>query len=288
MGKTDKWQNSPDQMNKKQCHSPTATSSNHEAGEDGGLTLMEEIKNMRSSLQAMISKVAEDASTIKTVITDLQKSVEELTHHVNASETRIAALEDEVISLAQRLDKQDKNAHKLWDRIIDLEGRSRHSNLRIFGIPEGTEPDANNACIFIQNLLQQLFPTSDSTVGVQYELERAHRTLQPRPSAGQKPRAFMIKFVQYKEKKYVLQKAREFRNVQWENNKVEIYQDLPKEVVDRRREFLEIRKKCRENGFRTGFRYLASILITAKGETQRFDDVKEATIFVEEAIKVRK
>uniref|UniRef100_A0AAV2M4W3 C2H2-type domain-containing protein n=1 Tax=Knipowitschia caucasica TaxID=637954 RepID=A0AAV2M4W3_KNICA len=66
----------------------------------------------------------------------------------------------------------------------DLEGRSRLNNIRVVGVPEGSED--SRPTVFVAKLLQGLLGLDGEPV-----LDRAHRTLRPKPKDGELPRPFV-------------------------------------------------------------------------------------------------
>ena len=65
----------------------------------------------------------------------------------------------------------------LKDKCFDLESRSRCQNLRFIGVPEGSCPTRFMAELIPEILGADNFPT-------QVEIDRAHRSLAPKPIKG--------------------------------------------------------------------------------------------------------
>uniref|UniRef100_H3AH11 L1 transposable element RRM domain-containing protein n=1 Tax=Latimeria chalumnae TaxID=7897 RepID=H3AH11_LATCH len=229
----------------------------------------------------MIRKLSEEVSTVNTNVQGIQKAVQELHSRTENAENRIGALEDELNSPKKKMACQEKNSEKVWNRIIDVEGKSRRNNLRFFGIPEGSEKNPNNMCLFLKNLVQQIMPDLD--VSLSLEIERAYCSLQAKLAEGARLHAVVIKFSSFRTKEEILKIARKVRRFEWKDNTIEIFQDLPQEVVDRRREFMEVRKICLKKGLRSSFRYPATLQITINGVTKRFDKEEDARVFLEQS-----
>nr|XP_014350146.1 PREDICTED: RNA-binding protein with multiple splicing [Latimeria chalumnae] len=97
------------------------------------------------------------------------------------------------------------------------------------------------------------------------ELEKAHRALAPKPLEGQRPRVIILNFLRYRDMEQVLEFAGEHRTLQWRDMNLEIYPDLPKEVMEDHRKFADVYRLCREKGFRTGFCFPVTLRVTAAG-----------------------
>ena len=74
----------------------------------------------------------------------------------------------------------------LADKCEDLEGRARRNNIRLVGVPEGAE--GVRPTEFSAKLLMDSLGLADSPL-----LDRAHRTLRPKPGDGKPPQPFVIR-----------------------------------------------------------------------------------------------
>lgn len=101
------------------------------------------------------------------------------------------------------LEAQNKS---LQDRLDDLENRARRVNLRIINIPEGSEK-GRDLTEFISDLLMENLGAGVFTRPP--DLERAHRSLAPKPGPGGRPRPFVICFHRFQEREKVFRWARE-------------------------------------------------------------------------------
>nr|XP_014349691.1 PREDICTED: uncharacterized protein LOC106705262 [Latimeria chalumnae] len=173
---------------------------------------LEKYKTSKESLELMISKNSMDILT-KADMKEIHKSITDLTGHMKHTEVQISTTVDSMAAMQRQLDKQQKESDKMWQRLTDLEGRSRRSNLRIFGLTEGTETNPADMCLIIKQMLQEILLPPEAALS--FNLERAHRTLQPPPRADQRPRAVVVKCKSYQAKEYILQIARRERRIMW-------------------------------------------------------------------------
>uniref|UniRef100_H2ZW14 L1 transposable element RRM domain-containing protein n=1 Tax=Latimeria chalumnae TaxID=7897 RepID=H2ZW14_LATCH len=213
--------------------------------------ILEELKSMRTSLEGKIDFLATEIESTKNISTEVQKRLENV-------EERMSGAEFDVSQLLLKNEEQAKENNRLWDKIIDFEARSRR-DIRIFGIPEGDEKDAPDMESFVKDLLTQLVPWLQ---GEALAVERAHCTLQGRPRPGQRPWAIVAKLQNFKSKEEILRQARDIRNFEWKaGHRLQIYQDLPKELLDKHKKFDRVQWICRDQSLQTGFRYPALLLI---------------------------
>jgi hypothetical protein len=62
--------------------------------------------------------------------------------------------------------------------------------------------------------------------------------------------------------------------------RVSFYPDLTLEVRNQRKEYDEVRNKCRAANIRYGFLFPARFKVTFEGSTHTFDNPKEADLFL--------
>ena len=69
---------------------------------------------------------------------------------------------------------------QLQGNLMDQESRSRRENVRIYGVPEGSEGDAGSMITCAENLLRENLEIPSTT---DIHIERAHQALGPHPPA---------------------------------------------------------------------------------------------------------
>lgn len=124
---------------------------------------------------------------------------------------RIWTLENRVASLTEHVD--------------DLENRGWRKNIRIVGLPEGAE--GSNAVAFIQKWIQEFLQLQ--TEGAYIKIERAHRTLAPRPGAKERPRPLVLHMHHFGDRPRILEASRKLSmdgNLRFENCKISFFQDF--------------------------------------------------------------
>ncbi|XP_073692668.1 acyl-protein thioesterase 1 [Garra rufa] len=110
-------------------------------------------------------------------------------------------------SIKALIDQEVKNgipSHRIvlggFSQCKDLESRSRRNNIRLIGIGEGEE--GNRPMEFVSNFLRDLLNLKEKPL-----LDRAHRSLQPKPRPAQPPRPFIIRVHFYHIREQILQTA---------------------------------------------------------------------------------
>lgn len=254
-------------------------------GEEGlSMTmLVAELNKQRSSLR-------EDMSTlIQNSLSPLQASVDALHGTVNSFQTRLARVETTAGENFESLTKAEKAIRKLetdnatlLDRVDDMENRSRRANLRIVNVPEDSEK-GQDPIQFVSKLLMEVM--GPSVFDKPPELERAHRSLLPKPKAGAAPRTIIVCFHRYQEKERALRWARE-HEPRYQNTILRFYPDFSAALSKKRAAFNEVKTILYRKGVRFGLLHPARLRVTLEGgESRTFTTPEEAKTFCMERFK---
>uniref|UniRef100_H2ZUE0 L1 transposable element RRM domain-containing protein n=1 Tax=Latimeria chalumnae TaxID=7897 RepID=H2ZUE0_LATCH len=191
--------------------------------------IMRELRQLESLLHSM----ATDITDIRGAISDIREDLSGLSNQIVEAEGRVSTLEDEQATWGQRLqevereqERQTVTAGALWDKLQDLENRSRCDNIRVLGVPEGEEREAGSGPEFLKCLLINCFDLSESDP---MEIERAHRSLGPRPGPNQCLRPIIAQFLRFQDREQMLRLAREAGEVHWRGERLMFFLDLSKE-----------------------------------------------------------
>ena len=209
-------------------------------------------------------------ATIDTKLDGIQSTV---TNH----EQRISDLEsglNHLQFLEAKVTSMAENNAKLKAKLTDLEGRSRRCNVRLIGVPEAVEgswPTSFFSSFLVDVLGKDVLPSPP-------ELDRAHRTLKPKPAEGEKPRAVIICFHKFQTKDVVIRAARKKRGkLKYDGKPVYIYEDYCPEVLGQRLEYKEGMRQLYILKLQPSLLYPARLFIKAEdGSRRRLTSVKEA------------
>lgn len=171
---------------------------------------------IRGTFAARLSQV--DAS-IEKLEGGLQANVDRVTQ----LEQKFAELEQSITSLHRDYDelveKHNQAEAQLRAQLDEQENRQRRKNLRVAGFPEGVE--GNNAVAFLEKWLPTILGLPDKP-----EIERVHPTLHRKPQEGGMPRAFVIKFLRYRDNARIMEAGRGKRELMYSNSKIMFFPDL--------------------------------------------------------------
>lgn len=86
---------------------------------------------------------------------------------LDKAEGRIEKAEERIQNTEEVITAMLKLHTKLEDKLLDLESRSRRDNIRIYGVPEGTEKESTTMVSFVEYLLHEGLELTDDMPDLQ-------------------------------------------------------------------------------------------------------------------------
>lgn len=163
------------------------------------------------------------------------------------------------------------------EKLDDLENRSRRCNIRIVGLPEGSE--GTNPMAFFRTWLPELVKVSFKSGSV--KLDRCHRALTRRPLPGQRPRAVIVKLHSYQDKVLIMQAARKAQSLVYNGAPIMIFEDFSIAVVRKRQEFYPVKQQLKEKGIPFAMLYPAGLRVSHGGQEKFFKHPKDVAAFLD-------
>lgn len=160
------------------------------------------------------------------------------------------------------------------DHSDDLENRGRRNNIRIVGLTEGVEGD--NPTQFFESWLPKILNIQTKTGRI--KLERAHRSLAARSTL--KP--VLVRFHNILDKQRVMNVSRETGKqdlaVRQGNAKVMVFHDSSTAVIQRHKQFDEVKKRPRTVGAEYSQLYPALLRVMYCEVDQYIDSLDLTTV----------
>lgn len=232
---------------------------------------------LSSSLRSEITSVRNE---LKESIDPLQKKVEQ--HELTVQELERAATDHSgrITELEAAVSKLTAKVKHLDDRCEDLEGRSRRNNIRLVGLPEGSEGPRPTE--FIAKLLKDLLGLDERPM-----LDRAHRTLRDKPKEGESPRPFVVRVHYFQTRNEILRRAGEIPPLYFQGKRISIFADYTPTVAKKRAAFGNVKRQLRScPGIKFGLLFPATLKITLpSGDILRFDDPSNANDYFNKHLK---
>ena len=265
---------SPEPKKLKECDSSNSSEGEREEeGDDIILSALNMAEGLQKPLQDILKKL-EKLDAIEEAVNNLGKSlgrlegrihtledahantkrdVEDLKESLNSNETdkktstaeRIQKLEDNTKSGLAALQKENDELRASFKLIEDknlyLEAYSRRENIKFENIPE-EETNNEDTEMALRNFLETELAFGDAA---NVEIQRVHRLGKKR---GESSRPILARFLRYKDCEKLLSLGHRLRGTNYK-----MYQDLPFEIVERRRAQTETFKKARRNNIPAAF-----------------------------------
>uniref|UniRef100_A0A671LRJ9 L1 transposable element RRM domain-containing protein n=1 Tax=Sinocyclocheilus anshuiensis TaxID=1608454 RepID=A0A671LRJ9_9TELE len=220
--------------------------------------------------------------TIESLVKELEKFRKDMTGEfitlLNSSlepiRDRITQLEQDVNALQSKLTIMEKEDTVLKANVDALVSRSKRHNIRVVGLPEGIE--GKSAREFMTNLLSELL--GDGLVEPP-ELDRAHRSLRPKPRTEEAPRPLIIRFHRYIVKETVMRWAKSHKVISYKGHQIKMYEDFSTELAKKHAAFNKIKSLLYKQGARFGMLYPARLRVSCNGVERIFDSPEAAESF---------
>lgn len=229
-----------------------------------------DMANLQTILQELRDFRRENADSLRGIKEDIKTT----NKRIDEAEGRISEAEDKVQVMEEALLEMLKLQETLETRIIDQESRSRRENIRIHGIPEGSEDNSTSVAAFIEGLLREKLEIPTTS---ELKIERAHRSLGTKPTPESPPRSVVVKFASFKTKEEVLRLAWRKKGFDYREKKVYIDHDYAPDVLKKRREYSEAKKVLKENKLRFQTPFPAKLKVFYEEETCVYNTAAEAT-----------
>ncbi|CAM4652937.1 unnamed protein product [Leuciscus chuanchicus] len=149
---------------------------------------------------------------------------------LDEAERRIVVAEELADSMQARVSTLENQIVSLTEHADDLENRGRRKNIRIVGLPEGAE--GSNAVTFLQKWIPEFLQLQ--TEGGYVKIERAHRTIAPRPGVKERLPPLVVRMHHFGDRQRILDASRKLSthdNLRFENNKIFFFQDFSALVI---------------------------------------------------------
>lgn len=200
--------------------------------------------------ESVLRCINERFDAFETKFHALAGSQAELQARVASQEQAPTELDTCMLTLKGRYSELAKCNSQLRDKVQDLEARSRRHNIKIVGIKEGEE--GGKPTEFVSKLIPELFGTKHFPHPL--KVDRAHRSLQPKPAAGAKPRIILARIHHFQDKELILCRGRQ-QPLEYKGSKVLIFPDYTSEVMAQRRAFRDVMQALRDRGVKHTLRY---------------------------------
>lgn len=203
---------------------------------------------LKSDLDSFKADIKQEMNTLKNDInqqlTVTKQTVQEHGEKLEEAQTRIDGVETWSAAANDALRQALMEQRKMMDKMNDLESRGRRNNLRIYGVAEGEE--GSSMISFVENLLRNEKLIQERA---DPQIQRAHRSLGPKPATGVTPRSIIVNFLEFKTKETVLKNAWQ-KKIAIRDKPVTFDHDYTATVMQQRRAYKHVKSALKAKGVR--------------------------------------
>lgn len=225
------------------------------------------LKSIEKGLQGGISSLGAKIDALSYRMDRMGERLDKQAERLDMSKRRITEVEESQTILDTSHKQLGKVMQLLQDKTEDLEARSRRCNLRITGLPETSTGKMEP---FVEKLIVELLGAE--TLSNMFVVERAHRSLGPRPKPGAPPRPIIAKLLNYRDRDAALRVAREKQHLTYEGASISLYPDFTAKVQEARRQFSPLKKQLREMELEYAMLYPARLRVNRQERSYLFTD----------------
>ncbi|KAI4794776.1 hypothetical protein KUCAC02_031847 [Chaenocephalus aceratus] len=207
----------------------------------------------------IIKVIDEKLSPLVETIHNHSVELQSANRRLDEAETRIMAVENFATAQEPRIAELEKQVSALAESLDMAENYNRHLNIRVVGLAEATE--TGQPVDFFESWLP--LTLGMATKAGRIKLERAHRSLAPRPDPNKYPR----------DKQKVMEAARRASQngaLTHNGSRLSFYSDFSPVVMRKRKAYDATKQRLRERGIPYAMLFLATLQVSHGGSKKRF------------------
>lgn len=236
--------------------------------------VMEELRALRKE-HAEASKETKNAlARVEATLKDLTERTTKLEKGMSEVEQRLGDTEDETQRYRRVLGYLLHREANLTAKCEDQESRARRNNLRVYGIREGDEK--TDMLGFINDVIRTSLSLSEE---LELNIERAHRSLAPKPTEPDSPpRSIIVRFLDFRVKEMIIREAWQHKGgVPYGDDKIFFDQDHTAEIQKKRKEVRSVIKQLKEKNIKAQSPFPAKLKIYLESGVKTFPTLADAS-----------
>ena len=212
------------------------------------------IQNLGNRMEARIEKIQEMSkkgleelkntqTEMNNTITEMKNTLEGINNRITEAEEQISDLGDKIVEITAEEQNKEKRMKRIEDNLRDFCNNTKHTNIRIIGVPEEEEKKKGSEKIF-EEIIVENFPNMGKERVTQ--VQEAQRILYRINPTENTPRHILIKLTKIKYKEKILKAAREKQKITYKGIPIRLSADFSAETLQARREWQDILKVMKE------------------------------------------
>lgn len=202
---------------------------------------LDSLASTMANIESTLSRLDADVTMLKEGAGKREKRITELETSINYNEDDVAELQKNLYDHRAQLDKCKKD-------LLYLEAYSRRENVKIFGVPQTTGNENASESEDTKEIVHKFFE-QELKIGnsrTKYEFQRVHRLGKPNSTSS---RPIIVRFLRFTDKEEVMSVARK----ELKDKVFSMYDDIPKDLYDLRKQQQKKFKQARDKGYRVHF-----------------------------------
>lgn len=215
---------------------------------------LSEVHTRMANIEETVSRLDAEVRVLKSQKKKLEKNVEELEEGMQYND-------DDISDLQRDNKKLENDVYELKKQLMYMENYSRRENLKFFGVQENIDPsysgndmDEGSSRQYgtLENTKEVLYQFLEEQLKIdrpreKIEFQRVHRLGKPNPL---KSRPIIARFLRFSDREFVMEQARKHLK---DDENLHVFDDIPKELYDLRKEQIQKLKKARQRGYTAYF-----------------------------------
>lgn len=215
---------------------------------------LSEVHTRMANIEETVSRLDAEVRVLKSQKKKLEKNVEELEEGMQYND-------DDISDLQRDNKKLENDVYELKKQLMYMENYSRRENLKFFGVQENIDPsysgndmDEGSSRQYgtLENTKEVLYQFLEEQLKIdrpreKIEFQRVHRLGKPNPL---KSRPIIARFLRFSDREFVMEQARKHLK---DDENLHVFDDIPKELYDLRKEQIQKLKKARQKGYTAYF-----------------------------------
>lgn len=252
--------------------SSDASSREEQIACEGEMSLIQEMRKLREENSQGHKQTTKTLERLEKTVTDIKEQLGDHQRRIDGLEGRVSDVEDAGAGqhrVIRYLFQREKQLTAVCD---DLQNRLRRNNLRIFQIPE--ESERGDVVAFVKALLPKVLTLPPN---LDIKIERAHRSLQSRPTdPAAPPRSIIVRFLDAAVKDIVLQQAWSQGKVMFQDKRIFFDQDYSPELQKKRAKVHAVVKQLKQKGVQAKCLYPARLRVKMDSGEKTFSSLTNA------------
>ena len=204
------------------------------------------MEDLNSTVKSLKSKIYQMDTEIDSVKSKHKKLDEKFSH----METNASLVDECIKDLNSKLEERKDEINQCHQKMLYLEAYSRRENLKFEGIAEAPQDNAASSSSeetkdVLVDFLENVLEIEDAK---SIEFQRVHRLGKSNRENATGGRTIIARFLRYSDKERVFKQGRKLKGTNFR-----MFEDIPKELHQKRKAQMERLKEARKEGRRANF-----------------------------------